>query len=82
MTKSKIRTLALPLGLAALAAVLVGIYVTSYRNSVTHGAGLVKVLVAALDIPAGTEGSSVAGGGYLTTQTVPRRAVVPGGAAR
>ena len=78
MTKSKIRTLAVPLGLAALAAVLVGIYVTSYRNSVTHGAGLVKVLVAARDIPAGTEGSSVAGGGYLTTQTVPRRAVVPG----
>jgi pilus assembly protein CpaB len=78
VTKSKIRMLALPLGLAALAAILVGIYVTTYRNSVTHGAGLVKVLVAARDIPAGTEGSSVAGGGYLTTQTVPRRAVVPG----
>lgn len=78
MTKSTIRTLALPLGLAALAAILVGIYVTSYRNSVTRGAGLVEVLVAARDIPAGTEGSAIAGGGYLTTQTVPRRAVVPG----
>jgi Flp pilus assembly protein CpaB len=61
-----------------LAAVLVGIYVVSYRNSVTHGAGLVKVLVAARDIPAGTDGSSIAAGGYLKSQTVPRRAVVPG----
>ena len=78
MTKSRIRNLALPLGLAVLAAVLVGVYITSFRHSVTHGAGLVKVLVASRDIPAGTEGSSVAGGGYLESQTVPRRAVVPG----
>jgi Flp pilus assembly protein CpaB len=68
----------LPLGLAALAAVLIGIYITSFRNSVTHGAGMVKVLVASRDISAGTEGSSVAGGGYLTSQMVPRRSVVPG----
>jgi Flp pilus assembly protein CpaB len=66
------------LGLAVLAAILVGMYVVSYRKGVTHGAGLVKVLVASRDIPAGTEGSSVAGGGYLKSQTVPRRAVVPG----
>jgi Flp pilus assembly protein CpaB len=78
VTKSRIRNLALPLGLAALAAILVGIYITSFRNSVTHGAGLVKVLVASRDIPAGTDGSSIAGGSYLTSQTVPRRAVVPG----
>jgi len=78
VTKSRLRNLALPLALATLAAVLVGIYVISYRNSVTHGAGLVKVLVASRDIPAGTEGSTIAGGGYLTTQTIPRRAVAPG----
>jgi Flp pilus assembly protein CpaB len=78
VTKSRIRNLALPLGLAALAAILVGIYITSFRNSVTHGAGLVKVLVASRDIPAGTAGSSIAGGGYLKSQTVPRRALVPG----
>jgi Flp pilus assembly protein CpaB len=78
VTKSRLRSLALPLGLAALAAILVGIYVTSFRNSVTHGAGLVKVLVASRDIPAGTNGSSVASGGYVKTQTVPRRALVPG----
>jgi Flp pilus assembly protein CpaB len=78
VTKSKLRSLALPLGLAALAAILVGIYVTSFRNSVTNGAGLVKVLVASRDIPAGTNGSSVASGGYVKTQTVPKRALVPG----
>ena len=35
-------------------------------------------MVAARDIPAGTDGSAVASGGYLKTETVPRRAVVPG----
>jgi len=64
--------------LAVLAAVLVGLYVVSYRNSVTRGAGLVKVLVASRDIPAGTDGSTIAAGGYLKSQTVPRRAVAPG----
>jgi Flp pilus assembly protein CpaB len=64
--------------LAAAAAILIGIYVISYRNSVTHGAGLVKVMVATRDIPAGTDGSTIAGGGYLKSQTVPRRSVVPG----
>jgi Flp pilus assembly protein CpaB len=64
--------------LAAAASILIGIYVISYRNSVTHGAGLVKVMVATRDIPAGTDGSTIAGGGYLKSQTVPRRSVVPG----
>jgi Flp pilus assembly protein CpaB len=78
VTKSRLRNLALPMGLAAAAAILIGIYVVSYRNSVTHGAALVKVVVATRDIPAGTDGSTIAGGGYLKSQTVPRRSVVPG----
>lgn len=78
MTKLRVRNMALPLALAAIAAVLIGIYVVSYRRSVTHGAGLVSVLVAARDIPAGTDGSTIAAGGYLATQTVPRRALVLG----
>jgi len=78
VTRSKLRNLALPLGLAVAAAILVGLYVISYRNSVTHGAGLVKVYVAARDIPAGTDGSSIAAGAYMKTQTVPHRAVVDG----
>jgi Flp pilus assembly protein CpaB len=76
--RPQLRNLLLPVGLAVLAAVLVGVYVTSYRNRVTHGAGLVSVLVASRDIPAGTEGSEVASSGYLQDQMVPRRAVVPG----
>jgi Flp pilus assembly protein CpaB len=67
-----------PIALAVLAAVLVGAYIVSYRNSVTKGAGLVKVLVATRDIPAGTTGSTVASGGFLKSERVPRRAVVPG----
>jgi Flp pilus assembly protein CpaB len=78
VTKSRLRNLALPLGLATLAAILIGVYVVSYRNSVTHGAGLVSVMVARRDIAAGTDGSTIAGGGYLESQTVPRRSVVPG----
>jgi Flp pilus assembly protein CpaB len=78
VTKTRLRNLMLPVALAVLAVVLIGIYIVSYRNSVTNGAGLVKVLVAARDIPAGTKGTAVASGGYLKTQTVPRRAIVPG----
>jgi Flp pilus assembly protein CpaB len=78
VTKTRLRNLMLPVALAVLAVVLIGIYIVSYRNSVNSGAELVKVLVAARDIPAGTKGTAVASGGYLKTQSVPRRAVVPG----
>jgi Flp pilus assembly protein CpaB len=78
MKTLRLRNLLLPVALAAVAAVLIGIYVVSYRTSVAEGAGLVKVLVASRDIPAGTAGSAVASGGYLKTESVPRRAVVPG----
>jgi Flp pilus assembly protein CpaB len=82
VTKSRLRNLMLPVALAVLAVVLIGIYMVSYRNSVNNGAELVKVVVAARDIPAGTKGTAVASGGYLKTQTVPRRAVVPGSVVR
>jgi len=78
MKTLRLRNLLLPVALAAVAAVLIGIYVVSYRTSVAEGAGLVKVLVASRDIPAGTSGSAVASGGYLKTESVPRRTVVPG----
>jgi Flp pilus assembly protein CpaB len=78
VTKPRLRNLLLPVALAVLAVGLIGAYIVTYRNSVNEGAELVKVMVAARDIPAGTSGSSVASGGYLKTETVPRRAVVPG----
>jgi Flp pilus assembly protein CpaB len=78
LTKTRLRNLLVPVALAVLAAVLIGAYIVSYRNSVAEGAGLVKVLVATRDIPAGTAGATVASGGYLKGETVPRRAIVPG----
>jgi Flp pilus assembly protein CpaB len=81
VTKPRIRNLLVPVALAVLAAVLVGIYIISYRNNVNEGAGLVKVLVASRDIPAGTDGSTVASAGYLKTETVPERALVDGSVA-
>ena len=81
MTKPRIRNVLVPAALAVLAAVLVGIYIASYRNNVNEGAGLVNVLVASRDIPAGTAGSSVASGGYLKTESVPKRTLVDGSVA-
>ncbi len=56
MTKPRLRNLMLPVALAVLAVVLIGAYIVSYRNSVNESAELVQVLVAARDIPAGTDG--------------------------
>ena len=81
MTKPRIRNVLVPAALAVLAAVLVGVYIASYRNNVNEGAGLVNVLVASRDIPAGTAGSSVASGGYLKTESVPKRTLVDGSVA-
>ncbi len=65
-------------GLALAGALLVFLYVVSYRNDVQSGAGLVQVFVAARDIPEGTDGATVAGGGYLRKESVLRRNVVRG----
>ena len=64
--------------LALAGALLVLLYVASYRNDVQNGAGLVNVFVAARDIPEGTDGATVAGGGYLRKESVLRRNVVGG----
>jgi len=81
VTKPRIRNVLLPAALAVLAAVLVGVYIVSYRNNVNEGAGMVNVLVAGRDIPAGTAGASVASGGYLKTESVPKRTLVDGSIA-
>jgi pilus assembly protein CpaB len=65
-------------GLALLGALLVLLYVVSYRNDVNKGADLVTVYVAARDIPAGTDGATAAGGRYLKKSSVLRRNVVDG----
>jgi pilus assembly protein CpaB len=65
-------------GLALLGALLVVLYVVSYRNDVKKGADLVNVYVAARDIPEGTDGATATGGRYLKQESVLRRNVVQG----
>src|SRR5581483_3587659 len=79
MLKSyRARSIALAVGLAAVAAILVGLYIQNYRNDVNSGADLVSVLVAARDIPQDTLGASLGGAGYLKREQVLRRSVVAG----
>lgn len=82
MTKYRLRNITISVALAAIGALLVGLYVVSYRNDVQKGADTVSVLVAARDIPEGTAGTEVASGGYLKSAQVLRRNVVPGAIAK
>lgn len=72
------RNLFAAIGLAVLAALLVGFYVTNYKRSVQHSQQHVSVWVASRDIPEGTSGADVISGGYLRQEQVLRQSVVPG----
>jgi Flp pilus assembly protein CpaB len=65
-------------GLALLAVLLTTFYVPNYMPHEQHSEAQVSVVLAAKDIPADTPGSELLSGKWLTTQTVPRRQVVPG----
>jgi Flp pilus assembly protein CpaB len=65
-------------GLALLAVLLTTFYVTNYKRHVQHAEAQVSVVLAAKDIPVDTPGSELLSGKWLTTQSVPRRQVVPG----
>jgi Flp pilus assembly protein CpaB len=64
--------------LAAFAGLLTIFYVANYKRHVQNGEKNVTVLVAARDIPAGTTGAEVVEQHYLSSESVPRRTVVPG----
>jgi Flp pilus assembly protein CpaB len=81
LSRYRLRNTLLAGGLAIAGAILVFLYVASYRNDVESGAGLVEVFVAAKDIPEGTDGSTVAGNGYLKKESVLRRNVINGAIA-
>jgi|SRR5579884_109832 len=72
------RNLFAAIGLAVLAALFVGFYVTNYKRTVEHSQQNVTVWVAARDIPEGTSGSDVVSNGYLKQEQVLRQSVVPG----
>ncbi len=74
----RVKNIGIAVGLAAIAGLLTIFYVTQYKRHVQHGEDKVSVLVAARDIPAGTTGAEVVGQHYLSTETVPRRTIVPG----
>ncbi|HET8527965.1 MAG TPA: Flp pilus assembly protein CpaB [Gaiellaceae bacterium] len=78
LPRYRLRNTILAAALALVGAIFVLLYVTSYRNDVQSGANLVPVFVAARDIPAGTDGGSIVGGGYVQKATVLRRNVVSG----
>src|SRR5262249_8665191 len=77
LSRYRWRNTAIAGSLAVAGALLVLLYVASYRHNVQTGAKLVPVYVASRDIPEGTSGASVAGS-YLKKETVLRRNVVDG----
>jgi Flp pilus assembly protein CpaB len=78
LSRYRLRNTLIAGALALVGALLVCVYVGSYRKNVQNGAGLATVFVAARDIPAGTDGASAAGGGYLHQESVLRRNVISG----
>lgn len=72
------RNIVIAVALAAIAALLTGLYVTSYQRHVQQGEEHVTVFVAARDIPAGTSGADAVKNGMVSHKMVVRRAVVPG----
>lgn len=72
------RSLLAAIGLAVVAALLVGFYVSSVRHHVTTSQQHVSVFVAARNIPEGTSGADVSGKGFLRREQVLRQSVVPG----
>src|SRR5579862_4464076 len=78
LSRYRLRNTLLAAALALVGVVLVLLYVSGYRNNVQRGSDLTDVLVAARDIPQGTTGTALAGGGYLKRESVLRRSVVAG----
>ena len=78
LSRYRLRNTLVAAGLALVGVVLVLLYVTGYRNDVQRGTDLTQVFVAARDIPQGTAGTALAGGGYLKHESVLRRDVVTG----
>jgi Flp pilus assembly protein CpaB len=72
------RTIFAAVGLAVLAALFTGFYVSNYKRSVEHSNQNVTVYVASKDIPEGTTGADVTSKGYLKKEQVLRQSVVSG----
>jgi len=74
----RIRNIAVAVGLALVAALLTTFYVANYKRHVRQSESTVAVYVAKRDIPQGTTGADLIRQGWMTTQDVVKRTVVPG----
>ena len=74
----RVRNIAVAVGLALVAALLTTFYVANYKRHVQQSESTVLVYVAKHDIPQGTTGSDLIKNGWMTTQQVAQRTVVPG----
>jgi len=72
------RSIVIAAVLVVMASMLITLYLTNYKRSVEHSQQHVGVYVAAKDIPAGTSGDDIVSGGYIRTEQVLRKSVVPG----
>jgi Flp pilus assembly protein CpaB len=77
-TTNRLWHVAAAVGLGIVALTLTSFYVTNYKRHVQNGEAKVTVLVATKDIPADTAGADILSKHLLGTETVARRAVVPG----
>ena len=74
----RLRNILIAVGLAVVAALLTVFYVSNYKSSVRSDSETVTVLVAAQDIPQGTLGQQIIERKMLSTQEIPRKAIVNG----
>ncbi len=74
----RLRNMLIALGLAALAAILVSVYVTQYKKDVQKSETSVQVYVATRDIPVGTPGRELIDSNYLRATNIEQRNKVPG----
>jgi Flp pilus assembly protein CpaB len=72
------RNILIAAGLAAVAVLLVTMYVANYKENVDLGGKIVKVFVAGTDIEPGTPGAEIVAKDALVEKEVPRKALVPG----
>jgi len=72
------RNILIAVVLAVVAALLTVFYVSNYKSNVRSESETVSVLVAKADIPQGMLGSQVVSQKLLTTQEIPRKAIVNG----
>lgn len=72
------RNIVIAVALAGIAALLTGLYVTSYQRQVQQGEEHVTVFVAARNIPAGTSGADAVARGMVSHKVITRTGVVPG----